>query len=82
MYNDEEELISRNYLIFLEERFSFKTLNETNDNNSNNNNNARSTFGCQFSSNSIIQQPQIVSTSDPLIIKAKLYIIEILEVHI
>jgi hypothetical protein len=64
----------------LEERFSFKALNETNDNN--NNNNSRSTFGLPLSSNSIIQQPQLVSTSDPLIVKAKLDILEILEVHI
>ena len=79
LYNDEEELISRNYLIFMEERFSYKTTNETNDNN---NSLSKNTFGSSSSSSINTQQTSSLSTIDPLIIKAKLYILEILEVYI
>jgi hypothetical protein len=77
LYNEEEELVSRNYLIFLEERFSSKA-NETNEGG---NSSSKSTFGSSSSSVNL-QQATNAPIFDALIIKAKLYILEILEVHI
>ncbi len=79
MYSDEEQIVSRNYLLFLEDRFSSKTNNDAPIDSSNSN----STFGSnQFGSDSDDPSETTVKfkPADKLIIKAKVYILEILEV--
>ncbi len=79
MYSDEEQIVSRNYLLFLEDRFSSKSNDAPIENNSNSN----STFGSnQFGNNSDDSSEATVKfkPADKLIIKAKVYILEILEV--
>lgn len=70
--NEDDELVSRSYLIFLEERAMLKTAaSETQ---------LQAKANQSSASITNLQQTQPVQTLDRLIIKAKLYILEILEV--
>ncbi|CAF0720089.1 unnamed protein product [Brachionus calyciflorus] len=77
LYNEEEESVSRNYLMLIEDRFSAKTTEESQSNES------VSTFGNKSTvsqgSNSQNGSALIFTHADKLIIKAKVYILEILE---
>ncbi len=75
MYSDEEQIVSRNYLLFLEDRFSSKNNEVSIDNNTNTN----STFGSNQSNDSSETTVKF-KPADKLIIKAKVFILEILEV--
>ena len=76
LYNDEEQTVSRNYLLFLDDRFSSKTLDETaHSGNIGNDGNGSSQLSELTTSSSTSFR-----SSDKLIIKAKVYILEILEV--
>ena len=77
LYNDEEQTVSRNYLLFLDDRFSSKTLDETAHNSSMSNDGNGSS---QLSELSASSNNASSRSSDKLIIKAKVYILEILEV--
>jgi hypothetical protein len=82
MYSDEETIVSRNYLLFLEDKFNSKTedeylLNEAATSNTTfgNASNSSSNSGSSANSSNTKFKP-----ADKLIIKAKVYILEILEV--
>lgn len=84
MYSDEETIVSRNYLLFLEDKFNSKTedeylLNEvaaaTSNTTFGNTSNSSSNSGSSANSSNTKFKP-----ADKLIIKAKVYILEILEV--
>lgn len=82
LYNEEEEGVSRNYLMLLEDRFSAKSLDETESLVES----SSSTFGNKTKIASSSTSANNTSNSkkfkhaDKLIIKAKVYILEILEV--
>lgn len=89
LFNDEEETVSRNYLMIIEGRLSSKSTTAANDSTSNNNNTNNSTFGhipsLQDSTAGGVlsgddHEPSFFMPGDKLIIKAKVYILEILEV--
>jgi hypothetical protein len=85
LFNDEEENVSRNYLMILEDRLSSKSIADYQSESSP----TTTTFG-----NAIPSQPSSITSStigtssgsskyrpgDKLIIKAKVYILQILEV--
>lgn len=78
LYNEEEESVSRNYLMLIEDRFMAKVAEDSQTNES------ASTFG---NKNSVVpgssgnnQSTNILTHADKLIIRAKVYILEILEV--
>lgn len=80
LYNEEEESVSRNYLMLIEDRFTAKVAEESQTNES------ASTFGNKnllsqsSSTNSPSNSTNLLTHADKLIIKAKVYILEILEV--
>lgn len=80
IYTDEETIVSRNFLLFLEERFSLntpKSSESTNDSNNPDNTTNTNTKNNIITNN---QTRTIYKPADKLIIKAKVYILEILEV--
>lgn len=87
LYNEEEEGVSRNYLMFLEDRFSSKAIEDAH---SITDPSAASTSTFGNKSSTTPSSPTTSSNSAPsshkyrhadkLIIKAKVYILEILEV--
>lgn len=101
MFNDEEENVSRNYLMILEDRLSSKSIGEYQNEPLSGGSPATTTFGnaipptsSSSSTSSISISNTIITTTnttssaptkyrpgDKLIIKAKVYILEILEVH-
>lgn len=80
LYNEEEESVSRNYLMLIEDRFMAKVAEDSQTNES------ASTFGNKnsvvtgSSGNNQSSSTSILTHADKLIIKAKVYILEILEV--
>ncbi len=80
MYSDEEQIVSRNYLLFIEDRFKNQSGNESSQ--TNESSNLNTTFGSSDqSSNTDSSTSEIkYKPADKLIIKAKVYILEILEV--
>ncbi|RNA30999.1 inositol 1-4-5-trisphosphate receptor isoform X6 [Brachionus plicatilis] len=77
LYNEEEESVSRNYLMLIEDRFMAKVAEESQASES------ASTFGTKNlivqGSSSTNQSANLLTHADNLIIKAKVYILEILK---
>jgi hypothetical protein len=84
-FNDDEQIISRNFLMFMDTAKSDHNSDENNNNSSAGGENSKSNNGFGSSNESYDSIASIDSNSnfrpsDKLIIKAKIYILEILEV--
>lgn len=79
IYSDEEQIVSRNYLLFLDDKFSSTRVGDDDQQNSD----MATGFGGSSSSSNMSGgvQSNKFRPGDKLIIKAKVYILEILEVR-
>ena len=81
LYNDDEQIISRNFLLFLDDRMSALAKDEESSGVSGTSSGKNQTFGGQ-GSDDISAGLHSSKQFDKLIIKAKVYILEILEVYL